>query len=127
MVSGERSGWWSAGFTPRRVMIVAALFIVGYFSLSIASNAITHTRLAGREAALEKDIRFLEQREARLNALRTYMENDAFVEAAARENGLVYPGETAVIQVGQDPAAQHEGLGPGDPWWYRYLHPEDRP
>ena len=123
MAAGER-GWRATGFTSRRVMIVAALFIVGYFGLSIASNALTDLRLSRQEAALRTEIRQLEAREARLRALRSYMESDEFVEAVARENGFVRPGEIAVVQLG--PGAEQEALKPGDPWWYRHLHERDR-
>ena len=123
MAAGERS-WRATGFTSRRVMIVAALFIVGYFGLSIASNALPDLRLSRQETALRAEIRRLEEREARLQALRSYMESDEFVEAVARENGFVRPGEIAVVQLG--PGAEPEALKPGDPWWYRYLHERDR-
>ena len=114
------------GLTPRRVMIVAALFIVGYFALLVVSNAITHHRLAREEAALRTEIALLERREARLRALREYMQSDTFVEAVARENGLVRPGEIAVVQVGPDGAVETPSMRPGDPWWARYFHERDR-
>jgi cell division protein FtsB len=126
MARNERNGGWRAGFTARRVMVVAALFIVGYFSLSIVSNAVTHAQLSNREAALRKEIAALERRQARLEALRSYAETDAFVEAVARENGFARPGEIAVVAVGSDAGAEPAALQPGDPWWYRYLHPDDR-
>jgi cell division protein FtsB len=125
MASGDRGGGFLSGFTAKRVMIVAAIFIVAYFGLSIASNAITAVRLEKREAALRQEIATLERREARLRALQRYMESDAFVEAAARESGLVKPGEYQVVVLGPG-ADQGAGLNPGDPWWYRYLHPDDR-
>ena len=125
MASAERGGGFFAGVTANRVMIVAAVFIVAYFALSVASNAITHTRLEAREAALREEIAALERREARLNALRRYMESDAFVEAAARESGLVKPGEYQVVLLGPS-AEDRDVLRPGDPWWFRYLHPDDR-
>ena len=126
MASGDRGSWRATGFTSQRVMIVAALFIVGYFGVSIASNAITHMRLARQETALRQEITVLEQREARLRALRGYMESDTFVEAVARENGLVRPGEIAVVTVSSGQVAETEALQPGDPWWFRYLHESDR-
>lgn len=126
MAAGERNGWRATGVTSQRVMIVAALFIVGYFGLSIASNAITDLRLAREEAALRTEIETLERRDARLQALKAYMESDAFVEAVARENGLVRPGEIAVVTVSGGRVAETEALRPGDPWWYRYLHEHDR-
>lgn len=123
MAWGER-GWIVPGFTPKRVLVAAALFIVAYFALLIASNALTHHRVAQDEATLQREIVVLQRREARLQALRAYMQTDAFIEAAARENGLVRSGETAVVTLGADDAGA--GLQPGDPWWYRYLHPDDR-
>ena len=124
MATSGRGGFF-AGFTAKRVLIVAAVFIVAYFGLSVASNAITHTRLEAREAALREEIAALEGREARLQALMRYMESDAFVEAAARESGLVRPGEHRVVLLGPT-GEEHDMLQPGDPWWFRYLHPEDR-
>jgi cell division protein FtsB len=122
----EQGSGWSTAITARRVMVVAALFIIGYFSLSIVSNAVTHTQLTNRRAVLEREITTLERREARLQALRSYTETDAFIEAVARENGYARPGEAAVVTVAPDAAAEPAMLGPGDPWWYRYLHPDDR-
>jgi cell division protein FtsB len=125
MAAGERGGGFFAGFTAKRVMTVAAVFIVAYFGLSVASNAITHSRLEAREAALQDEIAALERREARLQALKRYMEGDAFVEAAARESGLVRPGEYQVVLLG--PSIEGgDALRPGDPWWFRYLHPDHR-
>jgi cell division protein FtsB len=126
MTQAEQGGGWVTAITARRVMIVAALFIVGYFSLSIVSNVVTHTQLTNRRAALEQEITTLERREARLQALRAYTETDAFIEAVARENGFARPGEVAVVTVAPDADAGPAMLGPGDPWWYRYLHPDDR-
>lgn len=124
MAVGER-GWIVPGFTPKRVLVAAALFIVAYFGLLIASNALTHHRVTQDEAALHREIAALQRRDGRLQALRAYMQTDAFIEAAARENGLVRPGEIAVVTLGTD--GRGIDLQPGDPWWYRYLHPDDRP
>ena len=125
MTTDEGGGGFFAGFTAKRVMIVAALFIVAYFGLSVASNAITQARLEARAAALQEESVTLERREARLQALKRYMESDAFVEASARESGLVRPGEYQVVLLGSSTDAD-DSLQPGDPWWFRYLHPDDR-
>ena len=126
MAQTEPGSGWSTAITARRVMVVAALFIIGYFSLSIVSNAVTQAQLTSRRAALEKEISALERREARLQALRAYTETDAFIEAVARENGYARPGEVAVVSVAPDADAEPAAFGPGEPWWYRYLHPDDR-
>ncbi len=125
MTTDEGGGGFFAGFSAKRVMIVAALFIVAYFGLSVASNAITQARLEARAAALQEEIVTLERREARLQALKRYMESDAFVEAAARESGFVRPGEYQVVLLGPSDE-NRDTLHPGDPWWFRYLHPDDR-
>jgi cell division protein FtsB len=126
MARTDQGSGWSTAITARRVMIVAGLFIIGYFSLSIVSNAVTHTQLTNRRTALEREINTLERREARLQALRAYTETDAFIEAVARENGYARLGEVAVVTVAPDGDAEPAALGSGDPWWYRYLHPDDR-
>ena len=116
------------GLTPRRVMIVAAFFIVAYFVVLVVSNAITHLQLAQKEDVLRSEIYQLERRESRLLGVQAYMQSDLFIEAVARENGLVRPGETAVIQVpGGAPATGVPSLRPDEPWWFRYLSESDRP
>ena len=45
MAQTEPGSGWSTAITARRVMVVAALFIIGYFSLSIVSNAVTQAQL----------------------------------------------------------------------------------
>src|SRR5688500_16772915 len=126
MAQMERASGWAAAITARRVMIVAALFIIGYFSLSIVSNAVTHTQLSNRQAALDREIAALERREARLQALLAYTDTDAFVESVARENGYARPGEAAVVTLSPQAESSEAVLQPGDPWWFRYLHPDDR-
>lgn len=114
------------GFTPKRIMIVAAAFVMLYFGLSIASNAVTRTRLADEQRAIEAEVRIRERRFEQLQALHGYMKSDAFIEAAARDMGLVYPGEIAVIPVYGDGAEPPSALNEGEEWWMRYIPAEDR-
>jgi cell division protein FtsB len=124
----DRGYWIAPGLTPRRVLIVAALFIVAYFGVLVVSNAITHYQLERKETALQTEIAGLERRESRLNGVRVYMQSDLFIEAVARENGLVRPGETAIVQVpGGAPGEAASSLRPDEPWWFRYLSESDRP
>jgi cell division protein FtsB len=128
MAVEDRGYWLAPGLTPRRVLIVAALFIVAYFGVLVVSNAITHYQLQHKEEALQAEIVRLERREARLNGVRAYLQTDLFIEAVARESGLVRPGELAVVQVpGGAPGEAASGLRPDDPWWFRYLNQSDRP
>lgn len=107
-------------------MLVAAVFIVGYFSVLVVSNAIISYRLQRQEQALQLELVQLQRRHDRLAALRTYMQTDAFIEAGARENGLVRPGEIAVVQVGTAAGSAPPTLQPGEAWWQRYFAPADR-
>lgn len=123
----ERGGGGLAGLTPRRVAAVAALFIVAYFGVTITSNMATHLRLAREKATLEEEVYALRVREAQLTALREYMQSDAFVESVARDNGLVRPGEIAVVSIGPGGDGRRLAGRPGDPWWLRYFEDPDRP
>lgn len=123
MARGERGGRLAAGLSPRRVLAVAAVFIVGYFGVSIVGNAITRYELHQREQGLRAEIADLESQQQRLNALRAYMQSDEFIERSAREQGLVRPGDTAVVVVAPSPATAPE-IAPGAPWWERYFGAE---
>jgi hypothetical protein len=125
MAEGERGSWLLSVLTPSFVMAVAFIFIIGYFGILVASNAITSYRLSREEAALRAEIEFLRRREARLQAVKQYLDSDAFIEAAARENGLVRPGEIAVVPLAPVPDAEPRPR-PGEPWWARYLAEPDR-
>jgi cell division protein FtsB len=124
-MAASTRGLIAAGLTPKRILIVAAFFIVAYFGVLIVSNAITHMKLARDEAALRVEIATLQHRQAQLNAVREYMKSDTFIEAAARQNGLVKPGESAVVPVGPG-AGEPPALRPDEPWWMRYLNERDR-
>lgn len=124
MAQGERSGWLAAGLSPRRVLTVAAVFIIAYFGVSIVGNALTRYELARDQGRLRQEIATLEQQQRRLTALRAYMLTDEFIERAARDQGLVRPGETAVVVSAPTPAAGPPS--PGGSWWERYFGPGRR-
>lgn len=123
----ERGTGALAGLTARRVAAVAAIFIIAYFGVTITSNMATHLRLAREKTALEDEVYVLRVREAQLSALREYMQSDAFVESVARDNGLVRPGEIAVVPIGPGGDGRRIAGRPGDPWWLRYFEDPDRP
>lgn len=124
MVANEPGRRAASGRPTRWILALAALFIVAYFASLFASNVLTTIRLSNEEAALRAEIAALERREARLRALKSYMESDAFLEAAAREHGYTRPGETAVVVTGG--SSEPARMRPGDPWWARYLTEADR-
>jgi cell division protein FtsB len=125
MAQGERGGRPLAGLSARRILIIAALFIIAYFGVSIAGNAITRYELAREQQRLRREIAALEDQQRRLEALRAYMETDEFIERAAREEGLVRPGDTSVV-VASAPQPSAPEPPPGRPWWERYFGPEQR-
>lgn len=109
-----------SGITPGRVLVVAAFFIVAYFSISIADNAIRSYQMEQQQLQLQRDVAKLEGKRDRLQALRRYMETDEFVERAARAEGWARPGDTVVIVNAPRPTAT-PATGPARPWWERYF------
>ncbi len=124
MAQGERSGWLAAGLGPRRVLVAASVFIIAYFGVSIAGNAVTHYELGRDQDRLRQEIAALERQQRRLEALKTYMQTDEFIERAARDQGLIRPGDTAVLV--SAPLAATPAAGFDGPWWERYFRPEPR-
>ena len=122
MPQGERRGRLAAGLSPGRILIVAAVFIIAYFGVSIAGNALTRYELAREQRRLRQEIAALEAQQRRLDALRAYMQTDEFIERAAREEGLVRPGDTVVLVVAPTRTATAQA-SPGGSWWKRYFDP----
>ena len=123
MTREEWSGRLTAGLSARRILVAAAVFIIGYFGVSIVGNAITRYDLHRYEQQLRAEIAVRESQQQRLNALRAYMQSDEFIERFAREQGLVRPGDTAVVVVAPGPSAAPD-VAPGAPWWERYFGAE---
>jgi len=123
MAQGERSGRLAIGLSPRRVLVIAAIFIIGYFGVAIIGNALNRYELTRDQDRLRAEIAALERQQRRLDALRTYMQTDEFIERAARDEGLARPGDTSVVVVSatQSPAPEPR---PGSPWWERYFGSE---
>jgi cell division protein FtsL len=120
MAQRDRSGKLLAGLSPRRVLLVAAVFIIGYFAVSIAGNAVTQYQLTRDQDQLRRQIATLEAQQRDLDALRAYMQTDEFVEHAAHEQGLVRPGETSAVILAPTPAATPRPPADGM-WWMRYF------
>ena len=125
MGRGERGGRRMVGLSPRRVLIIAAAFIIAYFGVSIVGNALTRYELTREQQQLREEIVTLEAHQRRLDALRAYMQTDEFIERAARDEGLVRPGDISVVVVAPTPAPSSDGASSG-PWWERYFTPDRR-
>lgn len=124
MAQADR-GWLAAGLSPRRILIIAALFIIAYFGFAIFGNAIQRYELDREQRQLKQEITELGEQQQRLEALRAYMLTDEFIERAAREQGLARPGDTSVVVVAPTPEAARQ-YKPGAPWWERYFGNEGR-
>lgn len=121
MAQGERSGWLASGLGPRKILIVSAFFIVCYFGVSIVNNALQRYELEQQQERLRQEIYSLERQQRRLDALKTYMQSDEFIERAGRDQGLIYPGDTPVFISAPTPMAA--GAPRSGPWWERYFGP----
>lgn len=124
MARREGNGRSIAGLSAQRAMAVAAVFILLYFGVAIIGNAVHRYELAREQRQLEAEIATLQTREQWLVALRDYMQTDEFIERAARDAGLVRPGDIAVAVVAPTRPPEARTL-PGV-WWERYFEPEPR-
>src|SRR5258708_3233895 len=122
MAQGERSGRRVTGLSPQVVLIVAAFFIICYFGVSIVNNALHRYELDRQQVQMRQQIQSLETQKGRLDALRSYMQSDEFVERAGRAEGLIFPGDVPVFVSAPAPTPT-AATGPTGPWWERYFGP----
>ncbi|HZQ38392.1 MAG TPA: septum formation initiator family protein [Dehalococcoidia bacterium] len=108
------------GLTPARLMLIAAGFVSVYFGFSIVGNYVHQYQLDRDRAQLRAQIQVEQTRYARLDALRQWMQSDAFIEAMARHDGLVKPGDHPIVVSAPAPSATP---GAADDWWERYFGP----
>ena len=124
MVSEQAPRQWPAGLTPGRIVVVVSVFIVLYFGTTAVGNYFQRAELDQYRQRLRGEITGLETQQGRLSALAEYMQTDEFIERSAREEGLVRPGDTAVIVAA--PGAGGDSRALSGPWWERYFAPETR-
>lgn len=110
------------GLSLRRMVIATAIFIVVYSSFTIAGNATRHYQLQQETRQLQDGISADRSELTRLQAVESYLRTDAFIEQAARREGLVKPGETAIIVSAPKAESSSAAAGPSQ-WWERYLTP----
>jgi len=84
---------------------VLAAVAVGYFLFAAIGDALLSHQLDRDERQLQLDIAELQQQQLELEAIRDYLNTDAYIEGVARRVlGLVKPGETLVVVSSSAPA-----------------------
>jgi len=116
--------------SPTRVVLVVTALVVVYFLLSGALQAVRSHQLGQEQGRLEAELRQLQERYRRLEALRDYLNSDEYIETVAREQlGLVRPGEQAIVVIAPAPTASAkdgpEGEASPSPelWWEELIRP----
>ncbi len=107
------------GLTTSRLILIAAGFIAVYFGFTIVGNRFHQYQLDRENTQLEQRIATGQSQVSQLQALRDWMQSDAYVEQMAREQGMVRPGDHAVIVTAPAAAAQDDSRE----WWQRYFEP----
>ncbi len=107
------------GLTTSRLILIAAGFIAVYFGFTIVGNRFHQYQLDRENTQLEQRIATGQSQVSQLQALRDWMQSDAYVEQMAREQGLVRPGDHAVIVTAPAAPVQDDSRE----WWQRYLEP----
>lgn len=109
------------GLTWTRLALVAAAFICVYFGFAIVGNRVHQYQLDRQDAQLEQQLQHEQRNNAQLQAIRTWMQSDNFVEQAARQQGMVMPGDHPLRVAA--PSATPAAGGISDGWWQKYLTP----
>lgn len=110
----------------RVVLLVAAIAIV-YFLFNGAMQAVRSYQLGEEAQGLDRQLRELQERYRRLEALRDYLNSDEYIEAVAREQlGLVRPGEKSIVVITTAPtpvleAAEDKGEESSQELWWETL------
>jgi len=108
------------GFTPVRLLLIAAGLVAVYCGFSIVGNYVHQYQLDRDRAQLQAQIQTEQSRYARLDALRQWMQSDAFIEAMARHDGLIKPGDHPIIVSAPSPSP---AAGVAGDWWEKYFGP----
>jgi len=123
------SPWWAGVSTGRLIWVIILPFAI-YFGLATAGKALQTYRYQQQEHRLRQEVGEMEARYQALAELKGYLESDAYLERAAREElGLVKPGETEVVIIAPSPASSGErvptpeGENPRPPWrqWWDFF------
>lgn len=95
------------------------MVVVAYFLAAGALNAIRAHHLKQQEADLRAEIQQMQSRYQRLDALKSYLNSDEYIETVAREQlGLVKPGEVGFVAISTVPSpTPAPGTAQPELWW----------
>jgi cell division protein FtsB len=119
MLDGAKLGGVIPGLSLHRVVVLTSIFVIVYSGFTIAGNVTRTLQLNAQTKQLERAIAQQQAELAQLNALKSYMQTDAFVAAQAREEGLAAPGDTAIVVSAPTSPAIETHQSASD-WWERY-------
>lgn len=108
------------GLSTTRLMLIAAGFISVYFGFTIVGNRVHQYQLDHENAQLERQIVAGQNQYGRLQALHDWMQTDSFIETAARQQGMMKPGEHAIMVAAPAPAPTADDARE---WWEHYFEP----
>lgn len=105
------------GLSRTRLVVAACLVVAAYFMYTGVAGAVRNHQLAqSRDEAL-RQIEILEDEKAYLEAVRTYVASDTYVEQQARRQlGYVREGEIPFVVISPKPEPE---AGDGTKWWQR--------
>jgi cell division protein FtsB len=120
LFDSEKIGSYIPGLSLHRIVVVTSLFVVVYSGFTIAGNATRSYQLNAQTKQLQKGIAEEQAEYSQLTALRRYMQSDAFIESAAREEGLGFQGDTAIIVSAPQSTGSASKQSSQGAWWQRY-------
>ncbi len=103
--------------TRTRLVVIACLAVTGYFVYTAATGAIRNNQLQDDRAEAARQEQALVDEKAYLEAIRTYVASDAYVEQEARRQlGYTRDGEVPFVVI--SPPLSQGGQSGGE-WWER--------
>jgi cell division protein DivIC len=111
-----------------RAVILLAALVVGYLIFAAVGDTLLSQRLNRDEQQLQQEIAEFRRQQAKLEAIRDYLQTDEYIEGVARRVlGLVRPGETLVIVSSSAAPTPTPEEQPGEednrPWWENLYGP----
>ena len=103
--------------SPARIFFAVCLAAAGYFTYTAVDGYFEGERLRDEQAAASQSLAELQWKKSYLEAVKSYVASDAFVEQEARRRlGFIRPGETPFV-VESPPVADSDESA--SEWWQR--------